>query len=143
MALVKWNRGTPAFSDLFENFFNRDISDFLGEQKGTVPSVNVRETKDDFRLEVAAPGLKREDFNIKIDNNVMMVTGEKEEQSETNDEYYNRKEFNYSSFSRSFHLPDMVNTDNIQAKYNDGILEICIPKKEEAKTKAEKVIQIQ
>lgn len=143
MAITKWRSDIPSYSGLFENFFNRDVSDFLSEQKGTVPSVNVKESDSDFRLEVAAPGLSRDDFNITLDKNVLTISGEKEEKTEKEEESYKRKEFNYTSFSRSFHLPEnLIDADKIEAKYLDGILNICIPKKEETKQKAEKRINI-
>lgn len=142
MALIKWNRGgVPSMSDVFENFFNTDVGNILSE-RGSLPSVNVKETKEDYRLEVAAPGLNKEDFNLQIDNNVLTISAQKEEKKEEKEEQYNRREFSYTSFSRSFTLPEVVDYDKIDAKYKDGILEICIPKKEEAKTKASKTINI-
>lgn len=142
MALIKWNRGgVPSMSDVFENFFNTEVGNILSE-RGSLPSVNVKETKEDYRLEVAAPGLNKEDFNLQIDNNVLTISAQKEEKKEEKEEQYNRREFSYTSFSRSFTLPEVVDYDKIDAKYKDGILEICIPKKEEAKTKASKTINI-
>lgn len=146
MALIKWNRNPvdvmPGFSNLVDNFFGRDISDYLGDYSGTVPSVNIRETKDNFMLEVAAPGMVKEDFDVNLDNNVLTVSGKKEEKKEEKEEKYNRKEFSYTSFQRSFYLPEAVNAENIEAHYQDGILMITVPKKEEAKQKEAKRINI-
>lgn len=142
MALIKWNRGgVPSMNEMIENFFNTDVGDMLSE-RGTLPSVNVKESKEDYRLEVAAPGLDKNDFNLQIDNNILTISAEKEEKQEKKEEAYNRKEFSYTSFSRSFTLPDVVEHDKIEANYRDGILHICIPKKEEAKVKASKRIDI-
>lgn len=142
MALIKWNRGgVPSMNEMIENFFNTDVGDMLSE-RGTLPSVNVKESKEDYRLEVAAPGLDKNDFNLQIDNNILTISAEKEEKQEKKEEAYNRKEFSYTSFSRSFTLPDVVEHDKIEANYRDGILHICIPKKEEAKVKASKRINI-
>lgn len=142
MALIKWNRGgVPSMNEMIENFFNTEVGDILSE-RGSLPSVNVKESKDDYRLEVAAPGLSKNDFNLQIDNNILTISAEKEEKQEKKEEAYNRKEFSYTSFSRSFTLPDVVEHDKIEANYRDGILHICIPKKEESKVKASKRIDI-
>ena len=147
MSLIKWNRnreeGLPVFNNLIDRFFQSDISDFLGNRNGTSPSVNVKETKDDFKLEVAAPGMKKDDFKVTLENNFLIISAEKEDTREENDEQYSRKEFNYTSFQRSFNLPEMmVDAEKIEAKYSDGILYLTIPKKEEAKEKTPKVINI-
>jgi HSP20 family protein len=145
MSLIKWNNPVdvmPGFSSLIDNFFGRDISDYLGDASGSVPAVNVKETKDNFTLEVAAPGMEKEDFEVKFDHNVLTVSGKKEMKKEEKEEKYSRREFRYTSFQRSFHMPEAVNTENIEAHYKDGILMITVPKKEEAKEKAPKKISI-
>ncbi|MEP7321132.1 MAG: Hsp20/alpha crystallin family protein [Saprospiraceae bacterium] len=99
----------------------------------TVPAVNVTETKDDYQVKVAAPGLKKEDFKVDVEGNILTISSEKEETKNEKDEKYSRKEYTYSSFSRSFTLPDVVHRDKIDAKYENGILSLSLPKREEAK----------
>ena len=119
----------------FPRLFNREIGQDM-------PAVNIIEGKEDYRIEVAAPGLDKEDFKVSLDNNVLTVSSEKEVKNESNEDNVLRKEFSYSSFSRSFTLPETVNGDKIKAVHKDGILSLVIPKKEEAKTKPVKEIKI-
>jgi HSP20 family protein len=138
MTMIKLNNKYPF---LFENFFNEadqlPKSNFAG-----LPAVNIIESKDDFQLEVAAPGLKKEDFQINLQNNKLTVSVEKKVESEGSSPKYSRKEFSYSHFQRSFSLPQTINNEGIEATYTDGILKIAIPKKEEAKIKEPKQIQV-
>ena len=111
----------------------------------TLPAVNVRETNDDFIIEVAAPGMKRDDFKVELDNNILSISSEVQESSETSDKNgkYNRREFNYLSFQRSFSLPEnKVEGGKISAKYTDGILQVTVRKREEAKVKPARQITI-
>lgn len=96
------------------------------------PAVNIVEEKDSFKIEVAAPGLDKKDFHIELDNFVLTVSSVREESKEENKDRFTSREFNYSSFKRSFTLPRTVKTDKIDASHKDGILTITIPKKEEA-----------
>lgn len=145
MTLVKWNQprngkypavlGT-SFSPLFNEFFE----DFLGGRSlaGTaarVPAVNVTENEDQFHVELAAPGLSKSDFNLNVEDNVLTVSVEKQEEKKDEEKGVTRREFNYTSFKRSFSLPESVNAEAIKAAYKDGILGIDIPKKEEEKAK--------
>jgi HSP20 family protein len=98
-----------------------------------VPAVNITERKDDYLVSLAAPGLKKEDFKINLEGNMLTISSEKEEKNEEKDEKYTRQEYSYSSFERSFTLPDEVNQDKIDAHYQDGVLNLVLPKKEEAK----------
>jgi HSP20 family protein len=133
----------PGFSSLVDTFFGRDLSDFLQDDyKGSVPAVNIKEEANSFKIEVAAPGMNKENFDVKVDDKMLIISGNKEESKEEKDEKYNRKEFSYTSFQRSFHLPEMVHTEKIEAQYKDGILQISVPKKEEAKMKEAKRISI-
>ncbi|HVW99165.1 MAG TPA: Hsp20/alpha crystallin family protein, partial [Candidatus Babeliaceae bacterium] len=91
------------------------------------------ESKDDYQLSLAVPGMKKDDFNIDVNGSMITISSEKEESKEEKEKNYNRKEYNYSSFSRSFPLPDEVNKEKIDARYEDGVLKITLPKKEEAK----------
>ena len=131
----------PSFVDEFfgDALFNR----FFNENENvTVPSVNIKEGKEDFSIEVAAPGFDKKDFKVDLNNNVLEISSEKELKEESNDEKVMRREFRYSSFKRTFTLPDTADTDKIKASYKDGILSINIPKKDEAKVKPVKQIAI-
>jgi HSP20 family protein len=134
---------------LMDNFFGRDWFDSsLSNWRSygsTLPAVNVRETNDEFMIEVAAPGMKRDDFKVELDNNVLTISSQREESDEQKDEEgnYTRKEFSYESFQRSFSLPqNKVRAEEIKAKYTDGVLHVSVPKTEDAKTKPVKQIQI-
>ena len=131
----------PTFADeLFSDFFNPRFFD--GLEKGTMPAVNVYEGKDEFTIEVAAPGLEKKDFQINLNNNVLEISSSKEEKSEYKEENVMRREFSYTSFKRSFTLPDSANTEGIKATYKDGILDVKIPKRDEAKEKPSRQIAI-
>ena len=98
-----------------------------------VPAVNISENKDDYILSFAIPGMKKDDFHINLEGNILSVSCEKEEKKDEGDAKFTRKEYNYSSFSRNFSLPDEVNKEKIDAKYEDGVLKLSLPKREEAK----------
>lgn len=129
---------------IIDEFFGRDyMPDLFDFQTGVnMPSVNIVEGKDEYRIEVAAPGLEKKDFSVNLDNNVLTISSEKEEKSEEGNERYMRHEFSYSSFKRSFTLPQSVDTGNITATHNNGVLMITIAKREEAKVKPAKQIEI-
>lgn len=142
MSLVRFrNRSMlPAF---FSDFFDGDTMNYPFMDNSTMPAVNIKETKDDFVVEVAAPGMKKDDFKIELDNNLLMISSEKEEKHEDKQEgEYTRKEFMYQSFRRSFTVPKTIEDGKIKATYNDGVLSIHLPKKEEAKQKPKKTISI-
>jgi len=139
----------PAIPSLLNDFFTDDWFDSsLGNWRSsgaTLPAVNVRETNDDFRIEVAAPGMKRDDFKVELDNNVLIISSQREDSREEKDNNsdYTRREFSYQSFQRSFTLPeDKVEGDKIAASYVDGILQVTVPKKEGAKIKPAKQIAV-
>ncbi|GAB3662654.1 Hsp20/alpha crystallin family protein [Echinicola sediminis] len=144
--LVKKPDLFPTVSNVFDDFFNRDIFNWHNEnfsKRGTLPDVNVRETNDSFMLEVAAPGMEKKDFKVELENNMLIVSAEQTDQEEKTTDDYVRKEFNYHSFRRSFSLPqDMVIGDKIEAKYDNGILYISIPKSERAKVKPARRIHV-
>ncbi|MCB0561610.1 MAG: Hsp20/alpha crystallin family protein [Lewinellaceae bacterium] len=145
MSLVRYNPfATKSVSNFFDDVFNRNITDFFGSDfSASTPSVNVVETENSYRVEVAAPGLEKEDFEVSIDNGFLNISAKKEHQEEVKDgDKYMRREFNFSSFTRSFQLPDTVKADDIAANYENGVLKITLPKKEEAKIEAAKVIDI-
>lgn len=128
--------------------FGRDMNDFFNSNSSwvsNVPAVNVVEHADGFRIEVAAPGLKKEDFKLNLNHNNLTIAAFRENQKEESDqrnEKYTRREFSYSSFQRTFTLPTSVDADRIQATYTDGVLKIDVPKREEAKTKPPRQIEI-
>lgn len=144
--LMRTNGLFPSGS-FFDDFFTRDLFDWprRTEDHTAVPRVNIVETSDDFRVEMAAPGMKKEDFKLKLDNDMLVIQTElasEDAPSENDDTRYVRREFNYFTFKRSFHLPNTVDTDSIEAKYQDGILHLVIPKKEEARKKPVKTIAV-
>lgn len=129
----------PWLSDFFDNdrFFD---SDWLKKQ--SLPAVNVKETEKNFEIEVAAPGLRKKDFKITVDNGVLTISSEKEEEKEQKEKDYMRKEFSYSSFSRSFALPESVSEDDVKANYEDGLLKLNVAKKVITQPKAKKAIEV-
>jgi HSP20 family protein len=137
-------RTRTALPGLVDEFFNGDIFPrfFEVESRHTMPAVNIVEGKEDYRIEVAAPGLSKDDFRINLENNTLTVSSEKEEKVEEKDEKVMRKEFNYYSFCRSFSLPQTVNSEKIKATHKDGILNIIVPKRDEAKEKPAREIRI-
>jgi len=135
MALVRFNQ-YPGLADLFENI-GKSFFDDEEKFEGTVPAVNIIEDNDRFRLEMAAPGLQKSDFQINVEKDVLTISSEKKEEKEEKDDNYARKEFYYNSFSRSFNLPETIDVENIKADYKNGILNVVLPKKEEAKVTRE------
>lgn len=131
----------PTFGD---DFFGRDFLDnFFSERTGgNIPAVNLVENNDEYRIEVAAPGLDKNDFKVDFDNGVLTISSEKETKHEDEDDKYMRCEFNYSRFNRSFSLPEGADADKIKAKHKEGVLYVHIPKKDEAKQKPPKQIDI-
>jgi HSP20 family protein len=128
----------PSFSSMVENFFGRDFDSMLDTAwKGTViPAVNISQTKDAYNVEVAAPGMKREDFKVEVENDVMTISAERKEEKEEKSKKYTRREYSYNAFSRSFVLPEGVKSDDVKATYKDGVLSIALPKTEVEKKKA-------
>lgn len=142
MKLVKWNN-EPAFPDLFNRIFTDDFDNYFGKRNcGFLPAANVIEREYAFDVEFAVPGMGKEDFRISVDNNVLSVSAEKEESKEEKEKNFTRKEFAYGSFTRSFALPKTIDIDKIAAAYDNGILTVTLPKKEEAKTQITREIKI-
>jgi len=145
MTLVKRTNDNmfPAFNSIFDDIFKTAYDNNLSKSRATVPSVNIKENDDAFTIDVAAPGMKKNDFNIEIDDDILTISAEAKNENEKKDENYSCKEFSYNSFNRSFTLPEFkIDTEKIKAKYNDGILNLTIPKKEEAKPKPARSIKI-
>ena len=133
---------------LFDDFINRDtfnwgLSNFSNSNT-TIPAVNIKETNESYQVEVAAPGMLKSDFKVELEGNLLTISSEKRgDNEEVEGEKYTRREFSFQAFHRSFTLPrEVVDVDKIQAKYKDGMLQLLIPKKEEAKQKAPRLIQI-
>ena len=137
-ALTKRMNTMPSFvneffkpwNDWFDNGFEKTVS---------VPAVNITETNKQYNVSVAAPGMKKDDFKIGIEGDMLTISAEKEETTEEKDKQYNRREYNYSSFRRSFTLPAEVKRDKIEAKYEDGVLHLVLPKNETAKVAAKSI----
>ena len=146
--LVKRNNFVPSVNTLFDDLFTRDIFDWTDKNFSTMgsnlPSVNLKETDNKLEVELAAPGMKKEDFKVEIDNNMLMISSEKQEEKkeERKKDNYLRKEFNYQSFYRSFYLPEYVDESKVEASYKDGILHVAIAKKEGVKKLGHKTIAI-
>ena len=146
------NRTSPLFPSLprlFDDFFTRDLFDWdvqnYSGTNTTIPAVNVIESNDSFTVEMAAPGMTKKDFNIELENEILKISSEKETSDELQeDDRYTRREFSYQSFVRTFHLPkSVVYVSKIHAKYENGVLRILIPKREEAKSLPPRKIAIQ
>ena len=125
------------------NFFDNDRffdSDWI--KKMNVPAVNVKETEKTFDVELAAPGLSKKDFKITAEDGILTVSSEKKEETEQKEKDYTRKEFEYSSFSRSFSLPQNANEEDIKAAYEDGVLKLSITKRVVSPPKSKKAIEV-
>lgn len=122
----------PRFSNLWEDFFGKDIMEPGWRQGSSTPAVNIEEKEGTFEVSMAVPGMQRNDFKIEVDNGVLNVSSTREEKQEEKDKEgrYTRREFRYHTFSRSFTLPEAIDEDKIAAEYKDGILSIHLPKKE-------------
>ncbi len=132
---------TPGY---FNNFASRDLlSNFFSDGADyTVPAVNIKENENGFTIEVAAPGLNKEDFNIKLEKDVLTVSSEDENSKEESNDNFMRREFVFKTFSRSFSIPDTIDQNKIKASHNNGILTLELPKLDEAKVKKSKTIKI-
>ena len=135
------------FPSFFDRFFNNDLMDWsLSNYSSTntsLPAVNVKENDNEFVIEVAAPGMKKEDFRVNFQNNVLTISSERKDEKQEKKDKYTRKEFSYQSFQRSFTVNDnSVDSEKISARYADGILLVTLPKREEVKPKPLKEIRI-
>lgn len=134
----------PSF---FDRFLNNELMDWsnsnFSSTNTSLPAVNVKETNDDFLIEVAAPGMNKNDFKVNFNKNVLTISSESKNEKDEKNENYTRREFSYKSFQRAFTIPEnVVNGEKISAKYNDGILEIILPKREEVKPQPAREIKI-
>jgi HSP20 family protein len=147
MALARRNNTFSSLPSLFDRFFNEGLMDWnnlnYSTTDTTIPAVNVKEDENKYSIEVAAPGMKKDDFDVKLENDMLTISSERKEEKDDSDEGFTRKEFSYQSFQRSFTLPEgHILTDKISAKYNDGILYIELPKRDEVKPQPAKTIKI-
>lgn len=141
MNLIKRNSNL-ILPSLLDEIFKPDWNGGIQNFNTSVPAVNIKESETDFKLEVVAPGLKKEDFNIEIDQRTLSISSQLHTETEENNEKYSRKEFTLNSFKRTFNLPETVNFDAIEANYENGILNLRLPKREEALPKPKRLIEI-
>jgi len=138
MTLVKFNPAKqntgsllPGFNDVFDSIFNDTF--FNDRMTSRVPAANVSESEDHYHVELAAPGLKKEDFKLNLERNVLNISVEQQSENNNTQKNYTKREYSYSSWVRSFTLPDSADAEQIDATYTDGVLKIDIAKREEAK----------
>jgi len=144
MSLIRFSNQFPS---MFDRLFEGDLFDWSNRNYSltntTLPSVNIKENADEFKVEVAAPGFDKGDFKLELNHETLTISSEKKVENETKEsEKFTKREFSYQSFSRTFTLPQTADGDRIQASYDNGILNISIPKKEEAKPKPMRMIEI-
>ena len=142
MTLVKFNNGqknvvNPWFSDVFDSLINDSRLNDRFVNK--TPAVNIAETENEFHIELAVPGLKKEDFKISLDKNLLSVSAEKKTENVDESKKYSKREYSYNSFVRSFTLPETADYANIEAEYTDGVLKLNVAKKEEAKIQTREI----
>ncbi|WP_294232640.1 Hsp20/alpha crystallin family protein [uncultured Chryseobacterium sp.] len=150
MSIVKRNNGSLLHAGtrtLFDDFFSRELFNWgntnFSSTLTTVPSVNIKENDNHFEVEVAAPGMQKDDFRITLDGNLLTISSSKKNETEESKDNYTRREFSYQSFQRSFELAkDVVDEEHIEAKYENGVLKLIIPKTEKAKKQAPRLIEI-
>lgn len=137
MTLVKRNLLTPTiFSDLFDNDF---LTPFGIAGPNGVPAVNVVDNDDSYEIELSAPGFKKEDFNVTLDNGILTISGDTKKENEEKKKNYTRREFSSASFSRSFTLPKNVKEEGIKANYDAGVLKLTLEKTEKELAQRKKV----
>jgi HSP20 family protein len=147
MNLIKRNTDNwlpSIFDDMFKTDWMDNGNSGMNRIGTSVPAVNISENDDAFTLELAAPGMTKKDFNLELDNGVLTISAEekKEEEKKDNGGRFTRREFSYTSFKRAFSLPDSVQADKISAEYKEGVLMINLPKREDAKVQAKRMIEI-
>jgi len=148
MRIHKWNGLMPlnvGLSSVIDDLFNSSLSDIVKTDfTNTNPAVNIIEEDDQYKIELAVPGLTKADFDLSVEEGKLIIKSESKEEKveESDDQTFTKKEFNYSSFKRSFNLSDDIDTSSIDALYKNGILTISLLKKEEAKIKEPTVIEI-
>jgi len=124
------------------SFFDDDFFPVLNTRTSSIPAVNIREDEKRFTLDLAVPGIDKKELKIDINEDVLTISSETKNESEESRDGYKRKEFSYSSFCRSFQIPENINKDKIEANYKDGILSVTLPKAEEEKHKISRQVKI-
>lgn len=144
MNIVKRRSHAYPVSSIWDDFFGKNWLDLAKPafSDHSLPAVNIKESDVDFSLELAVPGMSKDDFKIEVENDRMSVSAEHEANKKEEDEKYTRQEFSFQSFKRSFQLPKSANADKIKANYAEGLLKITIPKREEAKLKPSRFIEV-
>ncbi len=147
MNLIKRNTDNwlpSIFDDMFKTDWMDNGNNGMSRIGTSVPAVNIAENDESFILEVAAPGMSKKDFNLELDNGVLTISSEvkKEDEKKENGGRFTRREFSYTSFKRAFSLPETVDPEKISAKYNEGVLKIELPKREDAKVQAKRMMDI-
>ncbi|MBA3682350.1 MAG: Hsp20/alpha crystallin family protein [Bacteroidetes bacterium] len=152
MTLIKFKNGNGvnSYSNFnrgidFPSFFN-DTLDRLWKEEATVnwmPAVNIKERAEDFKIDLAVPGMNKENFKVEVDNGILTVSGERKEEKSEENEKVTRTEFHYGSFKRAFNLPDTADVDKIAANYKDGLLSLTVGKREDSRLKPKKQITIE
>ena len=132
----------PFFPSLIDDFINNDWNLKVPTFSGTVPAVNIKELDSQFEIELAVPGMKKDDFEIEVEDGVLSISSTQEEEQVNEKGKFTRREFSYSSFRRSFTLPDSVNPTKIDASYKEGVLLVLLPKHKEAQPQPKKLIKI-
>lgn len=137
MSLIRWNpyRNLRTLPRDLDSFFNDFGLDYRSSDKVWAPSVDIVETEDNYKLKAEIPGMNKDDIKISFEDHVLTLSGERKNESEENEKNLHRVERFYGKFQRSFHLPEGIKTDDISAKYKDGVLTIDVPKAEEVKPK--------
>jgi len=131
-----------SFSPFLSNIFDDDFFPVLSNRPNSTPAVNIKENEKNYTLELAVPGIEKKDLKIDISEDVLTISSETKNETEENKDGYKRKEFSYSSFCRSFYIPENVNREKIGASYKDGILSVELPKQEEEKNKLSRQVKI-
>ena len=140
MSIVKRNK--LFFPALMNDFMGPDWFGGTDNWNTSVPAVNIKDNEKSFELELAVPGMKKDDFTVEVDNDVLTISSEFKSENEETQDNYTRKEFSYSAFKRAFTLPETVDGSKIDARYEDGILRLTLPKKQEALPKPKRLISI-
>ena len=135
MTLMKWT-SNPVLSEMMNNMYNRPAYRACDYNR---PSANIIDNEKDFVIELAVPGMKKSDFSIKLDNDILAISVERREESEKDEPNYTRREFRFDGFCRSFSIPEIVDQEKIKADYKDGVLRLTLPKSEEVKVKGREI----
>ena len=132
----------PFFPSLIDDFINTDWNLKVPSFSGTVPAVHIKELDSQFEIELAVPGMKKDDFEIEVEDGVLSISSTQEEEQVNEKGKFTRREFSYNNFRRSFTLPDSVDPTKIDAHYKEGVLQVLLPKYKEAQPQPKKLIKI-